>query len=85
MSGAGGLKPGEALERSPQEHGLYDLMFVAIAPSLFPSSSPGYGSTTKMISECAIASRDSPLVSLRLQSEPVRIVVRQLLFFPFFF
>jgi len=71
MSGAGGLKPGEGPSKEEQENGLYDLLFVAIAPdgrqvraAVKGDRDPGYGSTSKMISECAICLlRDTPEVA----------------------
>jgi short subunit dehydrogenase-like uncharacterized protein len=68
MGGAGGLKPGEGPSKEEQENGLYDLLFVAIAPdgrqvraAVKGDRDPGYGSTSKMISECAICLlRDTP-------------------------
>jgi short subunit dehydrogenase-like uncharacterized protein len=68
MSGAGGLKPGEGPSKEERENGLYDLLFVAIAPdgrqvraAVKGDRDPGYGSTSKMISECAICLlRDTP-------------------------
>jgi short subunit dehydrogenase-like uncharacterized protein len=71
MSGAGGLKPGEGPSKEEQENGLYDLLFVAIGPdgkqvrvAVRGDRDPGYGSTSKMISECAICLlRDTPEVS----------------------
>jgi short subunit dehydrogenase-like uncharacterized protein len=70
MSGAGGLKSGEGPSKEEQEKGLYDLLFVAIAPdgkqvrvAVKGDRDPGYGSTSKMISECAICLlRDTPEV-----------------------
>ena len=70
MSGAGGLKPGEGPSKEEQANGLYDLLFVAIAPdgrqvraAVKGDRDPGYGSTSKMISECAICLlRDTPEV-----------------------
>jgi short subunit dehydrogenase-like uncharacterized protein len=70
MSGAGGLKPGEGPSKEEQENGRYDLLFVAIAPdgrqvraAVKGDRDPGYGSTSKMISECAICLlRDTPEV-----------------------
>ena len=71
MSGAGGLKPGEGPSKEEQENGLYDLLFVAIGAdgkqvraAVRGDRDPGYGSTSKMISECAICLlRDTPEVS----------------------
>ena len=68
MSGAGGLKPGDGPSKEVRENGFYDLLFVAIAPdgkqvhvSVKGDRDPGYGSTSKMISECAICLlRDTP-------------------------
>jgi short subunit dehydrogenase-like uncharacterized protein len=61
MSGAGGLKPGEGPSKEVRESGFYDLLFVAIAPdgrqvraAVKGDRDPGYGSTSKMISECAV-------------------------------
>jgi short subunit dehydrogenase-like uncharacterized protein len=61
-------KPGEGPSKEERENGLYDLLFVAIAPdgrqvraSVKGDRDPGYGSTSKMISECAICLlRDTP-------------------------
>ena len=54
-------KPGEGPSKEERESGYYDLLFVAIAPdrrqvraSVKGDRDPGYGSTSKMISECAI-------------------------------
>jgi short subunit dehydrogenase-like uncharacterized protein len=68
MGAAGGLKPGEGPSKEEQETGLYDLLFVGIAPdgrqvrvAVKGDRDPGYGSTSKMISECAICLlRDTP-------------------------
>jgi short subunit dehydrogenase-like uncharacterized protein len=68
MSGAGGPKPGEGPSKEERENGLYDLLFVAIAPdgrqirvAVRGDRDPGYGSTSKMISECAVCLlRDTP-------------------------
>jgi len=65
---SGGPKPGEGPSKEERENGLYDLLFVAIAPdgrqvraSVRGDRDPGYGSTSKMISECAICLlRDTP-------------------------
>jgi len=61
MGGAGGPKPGEGPSKEARESGLYDLLFVGIAPdgrqvrvALRGDRDPGYGSTSKMIAECAI-------------------------------
>jgi short subunit dehydrogenase-like uncharacterized protein len=61
-------KPGEGPSKEERENGSYDLLFVAIAPdgrqaraSVKGDRDPGYGSTSKMISECAICLlRDTP-------------------------
>jgi short subunit dehydrogenase-like uncharacterized protein len=66
--GSGGPKPGEGPSKEERESGLYDLLFVAIAPDgrqaravVRGDRDPGYGSTSKMISECAICLlRDTP-------------------------
>jgi short subunit dehydrogenase-like uncharacterized protein len=70
MGAAGGLKPGEGPSKEEQETGLYDLLFVGIAPdgrnvrvAVRGDRDPGYGSTSKMISECAVCLlRDTPEV-----------------------
>jgi short subunit dehydrogenase-like uncharacterized protein len=61
-------KPGEGPSKEERENGLYDLLYVAIAPdgrqvraAVKGDRDPGYGSTSKMISECAICLlRDTP-------------------------
>jgi short subunit dehydrogenase-like uncharacterized protein len=63
-----GPKPGEGPSKEERENGMYDLLFVAIAPDgkqaravVKGDRDPGYGSTCKMISECAICLlRDTP-------------------------
>jgi short subunit dehydrogenase-like uncharacterized protein len=70
MGAAGALKPGEGPSKEERENGLYDLLFVAIAPdgrqvriAVRGDRDPGYGSTSKMISECAVCLlRDMPEV-----------------------
>jgi short subunit dehydrogenase-like uncharacterized protein len=61
-------KPGEGPSKEEQEKGLYDLVYIAVAPdgrevriSVKGDRDPGYGSTSKIISECAICLvRDMP-------------------------
>jgi short subunit dehydrogenase-like uncharacterized protein len=68
MGPSSGPKPGEGPSREERENGLYDLLFVAFAPdgrqvraAVKGDRDPGYGSTSKMISECAICLlRDTP-------------------------
>ena len=68
MGAAGGPKPGEGPSKDERENGLYDLLFVGIAPdgrqvrvAVRGDRDPGYGSTSKMIAECAICLlRDTP-------------------------
>jgi short subunit dehydrogenase-like uncharacterized protein len=70
MGAASGPKPGEGPSKEEQENGLYDLLFVALTPdgkqvraAVRGDRDPGYGSTSKMISECAICLlRDTPEV-----------------------
>jgi short subunit dehydrogenase-like uncharacterized protein len=70
FSGTEVPKPGEGPSREERENGMYDLLFVAIAPdgrqvraAVKGDRDPGYGSTSKMISECAICLlRDAPEV-----------------------
>jgi short subunit dehydrogenase-like uncharacterized protein len=67
-TGPNARKPGEGPSKDERENGLYDLLYVAIAPdgrqvraSVKGDRDPGYGSTSKMISECAICLlRDTP-------------------------
>jgi short subunit dehydrogenase-like uncharacterized protein len=68
--GSGGPKPGEGPSKEERENGSYDLLFVALAPDgrqvrafVKGDRDPGYGSTSKMIAECAICLlRDRPEV-----------------------
>jgi short subunit dehydrogenase-like uncharacterized protein len=67
-TGPNARKPGEGPSKEEQENGLYDLLYVALAPdgrevriSVKGDRDPGYGSTSKIISECAICLvRDTP-------------------------
>ncbi len=67
-TGPNAPKPGEGPSKEERENGRYDLLYVAIAPdgrqvraSVKGDRDPGYGSTSKMISECAICLlRDTP-------------------------
>jgi short subunit dehydrogenase-like uncharacterized protein len=61
LSGTDVPKPGEGPSKEQRESGSYDLLFVALAPdgrqaraAVKGDRDPGYGSTSKMISECAI-------------------------------
>jgi short subunit dehydrogenase-like uncharacterized protein len=71
LGAAGGPKPGEGPSKEEQEKGLYDLLFVGIGEggrqvriAVRGDRDPGYGSTSKMISECAICLlRDAPDVA----------------------
>jgi len=68
LSGVDVPKPGEGPSKEERENGSYDLLFVAIAPDgkqaravVKGDRDPGYGSTSKMIAECAICLlRDTP-------------------------
>ncbi|MGJ5120840.1 saccharopine dehydrogenase family protein [Bradyrhizobium oligotrophicum] len=60
-TGPNAPKPGEGPSKEERENGYYNLLFVAIAPdgrqvraSVKGNRDPGYGSTSKMISECAV-------------------------------
>ena len=60
-TGPNAPKPGEGPSKEERENGRYDLLYVAIAPDgrqvragVTGDRDPGYGSTSKMISECAI-------------------------------
>ena len=67
-TGPNAPKPGEGPSKEERENGGYDLLYIAIAPdgrqvraSVKGDRDPGYGSTSKMISECAICLlRDTP-------------------------
>jgi len=67
-TGPNARKPGEGPSKEERENGLYDLLYIAIAPdgrqvraSVKGDRDPGYGSTSKMISECAVCLlRDTP-------------------------
>ncbi|MEO6839588.1 MAG: saccharopine dehydrogenase NADP-binding domain-containing protein [Bradyrhizobium sp.] len=67
-TGPNARKPGEGPSKEERENGLYDLLYIAVAPdgrqvraSVKGDRDPGYGSTSKMISECAICLlRDTP-------------------------
>jgi short subunit dehydrogenase-like uncharacterized protein len=69
-TGPNAPKPGEGPSKEERENGLYDLLYVAVAPDgrqvracVKGDRDPGYGSTSKMISECAICLlRDTPEV-----------------------
>ena len=67
--GGGGPKPGEGPSKEERESGLYDLLFVGLAPdgrqirvAVKGDRDPGYGSTSKMISECAVCLSEAPNV-----------------------
>jgi short subunit dehydrogenase-like uncharacterized protein len=62
MGGADDPKPGEGPTKEERDTGFYDILFVAEYPdartarfSVMGDRDPGYGSTSKMISETAIA------------------------------
>jgi len=67
-TGPNAPKPGEGPSKEERENGRYDLLYVTIAPdgrqvraAVKGDRDPGYGSTSKMISECAICLlRDAP-------------------------
>jgi short subunit dehydrogenase-like uncharacterized protein len=67
--GPGGPKPGEGPSKEERESGMFDLLFVGLAPdgrqvrvAVHGDLDPGYGSTSKMIVECALALREAPEV-----------------------
>jgi short subunit dehydrogenase-like uncharacterized protein len=70
MGGSDGPKPGEGPSKEQRDTGLYDLLFVGLAEggrqvrvAVRGDRDPGYGSTSKMIAECAICLlRDAPEV-----------------------
>jgi len=60
-TGPNAPKPGEGPSKEEREKGLFNLLYVAVAPDgrmvragVTGDRDPGYGSTSKMISECAI-------------------------------
>jgi len=67
-TGPEALKPGEGPSKEERDAGHYDLLYIAIAPdgrevraAVKGDLDPGYASTAKMISECAICLlRDAP-------------------------
>ncbi len=66
-TGPNAPKPGEGPSKEERENGRYDILYVAIAPdgrqvraSVKGDRDPGYGSTSKMITECAICLREMP-------------------------
>jgi short subunit dehydrogenase-like uncharacterized protein len=67
-TGPNAPKPGEGPSKEERENGRYDLLYVAVAPdgrqvraAVKGDRDPGYGSTSKMIAECAICLlRDTP-------------------------
>ena len=69
MGGPGGPKPGEGPSKEERDSGLYDLLFVGVAAdgrqvrvAVRGDRDPGYGSTSKMIAECAICLHNAPEV-----------------------
>jgi len=68
MSFSASLKPGEGPSKEERDNGMYDLLYVALAPdgrqvriSVKGDRDPGYGSTSKMMAECAVCLlRDAP-------------------------
>jgi short subunit dehydrogenase-like uncharacterized protein len=70
-TGPNAPKPGEGPSKEEREKGLFDLLYVATAPDgrqvragVTGDRDPGYGSTSKMISECAVCLlRDTPDVA----------------------
>jgi short subunit dehydrogenase-like uncharacterized protein len=71
LGAQGGPKPGEGPSKEERESGHYDLLFVGIASdgrqvkaAVTGDRDPGYGSTSKMIAECAVClRRDTPDVA----------------------
>jgi short subunit dehydrogenase-like uncharacterized protein len=68
MGGPGGPQPGEGPSKHERETGFYDVLFVGLTAdgrqvraAVRGDRDPGYGSTSKMIAECAIClERDMP-------------------------
>ncbi len=71
LGAQGGPKPGEGPSREERDSGYYDLLFLGIGSGgrqlkavVTGDRDPGYGSTSKMIAECAIClRRDTPDVA----------------------
>ena len=71
LGAQGGPKPGEGPSKEERESGYFDLLFIGFAPDgrqikavVTGNRDPGYGSTSKMIAECAIClRRDTPDVA----------------------
>jgi short subunit dehydrogenase-like uncharacterized protein len=69
-TGPNARKPGEGPSKEERDNGGYDLLYLAVGPdgrqvraAVKGDRDPGYGSTSKMISECAICLlRDTPEV-----------------------
>lgn len=60
-------KPGQGPSKEERESGMYDVLFVgktadgrAIRTSVYGDKDPGYGSTSKMITEAALCLNDTP-------------------------
>ncbi len=60
-------KPGQGPSKEERESGMYDVLFVGKTPdgriirtSVYGDKDPGYGSTSKMISEAALCLNDTP-------------------------
>jgi short subunit dehydrogenase-like uncharacterized protein len=61
MGGSGGPKPGEGPSKEERDSGHYDVLFLGLAADghqirtvVRGDRDPGYGSTSKMIAECAV-------------------------------
>ena len=61
LGGEGGPKPGEGPSKDERDNGFYDVLFLAedaqgnkAKVSVKGNRDPGYGSTSKMITECAV-------------------------------
>jgi short subunit dehydrogenase-like uncharacterized protein len=61
LGGPGGPKPGEGPSKQERETGYFDILFVGLAAdgrqvrvAVTGDRDPGYGSTSKMIAECAV-------------------------------
>lgn len=70
MEGDKGPKPGEGPSREERENGFYDLVFLGVgadgrklAASVKGDKDPGYGSTSKMIAETALALAEDDTVA----------------------
>ena len=78
MGGADAPKPGEGPSKEERENGLYDLLFVALAPdgrqvrvAVRGDRDPGYGSTSRMIAEKATSTPGASMCGVMLTERSI--------------